>query len=70
MSFIELVNTDDSSNEQAIVILITNKDSNKTKNSYVTEDNEVNQFELSYSEESYIMLLLDSWYLGGEDIHI
>ena len=41
-SIIELININDSSHEEAIVIFITNKDFNKTKNSYVTEDDEVN----------------------------
>ena len=39
---IELVNIDESSHEEAILIFITNKDLNTTENNYVTEDDDVN----------------------------
>ena len=41
-----------------------------TKNNYITEDEYDNCFELSYSEKLYMMILIYSWYIGGEKIHI
>ena len=41
-----------------------------TDNNYFTEDEYVSCSELSRSEILYIMILIDSWYLGGEHIHI
>ena len=40
-------------------MLITNKDLNKTKNSSITEDDEINWFELYYYKIVYIMILID-----------
>ena len=39
-------------NEEAVVIFITNKDLNMTETNYVTEYDDGNCFELSYSEKS------------------
>ena len=36
----------------------------------VIEDDEGICFELSYTEKLYIMIILYSWYFGGEQIHI
>ena len=70
MSIIELVNIHESSHEESIVIFMTNKDLNTIKNISVAEDEDGNCVELSYQEKVYKMILIDSWYLGGEDIYI
>ena len=56
----------ESSYEEFVVIVMTNKDLNKTKNGSVTEDDKWSSFELSYSGKVYIMIIIDSWSLGGE----
>ena len=48
-SIIELVNIDDSSHEEAIVIFITNKYLDTIENNYVTWGDDGNCFESSYS---------------------
>ena len=47
-SIIELVNIDESSHEEDVVIFITYKDLNMTENNYVTEDGNGKCFRLSY----------------------
>ena len=51
-SIIELVNIDGSSHEESILIFIINKDLNMIETNHVTEYDDGNWFELSYSEES------------------
>ena len=51
MSVIELVYIDESSHEESIVIFIT-KTEFKKKNGFITEDEDGNFFEFSYSEKS------------------
>ena len=41
-----------------------------SENNYVAEDDSGNCFELLYSEKVYTMILIDSWYLGGQHMHI
>ena len=52
------------------MIFITKIDSTKNKNLCVTEDDYGNWFGILYLEKVYIIILLDSWSLGGERIHI
>ena len=58
------------SHAEAIIIFITNKYLNMAEKKYVTEDDGGNCFGLYYSEKLYMTILIDSWYLGGEQIHI
>ena len=49
---IELINIDESSHENAIVLFITEKELKNTDYNHVTEDDDGNSFELFYSENS------------------
>ena len=51
-SIIELINIDESSHENAIVVFITKKDFKNTNYNHVTEDDTENSFEWSYYENS------------------
>ena len=42
----------------------------ETENYYISDDDDGNRFESSYSEHIYIPILIDSWCHGGEPIHI
>ena len=49
---------------------MTKIDLNKAKNRCVTEDEDGNCFDISYSEKLYTIILINSWYLSRQDIHI
>ena len=75
---IELVNIDESSHEEAIVIFITNEYFNMIEKQYVTYNEDINCFELSYSEK-YVYndpnIFMVSWwvidsYFNNEQIQI
>ena len=63
---IELVNIDESSHEEAIVIFITNKDLNNIKKimlQRITIETDLND---PIKKQIYIMILIYSWSLGRE----
>ena len=77
-SIIELLNIDGSSHEESIVIFIINKDLNMTETNYVTEDDDGNCFELSYSEKRIyndpnifmVYWWVTNWYFNDKKIKI
>ena len=77
-SIIELVNIDESSHENVIVIFTTTKNLNKTENNYVTEDDDGNMFEFSYYKKviynDFITFMVSWWltnsYVNNEQIQV
>ena len=70
-SIIELANIDKSSQEEAIVIFITKSDPPPPPKTVVLQNMTMDTaLSLHIYNKLYILIIIDSWSLGGEDIHI